>query len=833
MFSSRKGKGKAKEVVFDLEPNLHSEGGSDQEGDETDIERNDRHESDSEDEDEDEENYEAERQRRIRENQLILAGLGIEGSGSNLGIGGSSSSKVRNGKSPPPTGADGQPGSSTTRKKRADIPILDRSGYIISLPPEGQTQTMACLEMPSDRKLKKKILDGEYTDCSRWSIGEARRWKFGFGKGGESVPEGEEEELGGVTKDFRWRRWRGLEKELRREMRQRGELVEMDARPVETVLPEGVSAYSLIPGEACHQCRRKSDKPKMKCRNVNPLCRANFCETCCKRYNYFDFDEESRSFICPLCKDCCNCSNCIRKKNLAHLLGDNKGKILRKSLKYSMGAASQREMDVQTWLEKAVKDISRAPFDLVRIVDFDKDVISPDLPSEIEEDIAERIVVEKPKKLKARKRKVHEATNAAEQSSDAVADGAEKPKAKRGRPKKIVTGGDGGQPSVIKAGPVKDGKLVIKLKIPKPPQADTTNARPPVDREKVKEVDSDGDTVGDWSDNERDRDRASGTGSPLTSLSSNSSDSPTIPARLPFPSQPIYAPYPNTDQYHQNIRGNDTEPLSATPLPEEPNKSTSSATVVHHSSPELEELSPSKKRKRPPPNANIIRAPRRSSMSTSASGPEVEDQTSPAGTMTDGIVIGPRNMTNDPHNQLSAAQTQFSMSSQQQAQASALANYFSAGPPSLSLTGPTPSQLLNEMHNQSNALAWHGGPHTHTHAHAQSMYHGNPYEHHPHPGYQTLYPPSHHLGTSPSPSSFSTLPLPLDYPSSSYFNPGYPSSINPMRMNFGLSAGPPPYSHSPIGRTLALSPDTPIENQFLVSPQPKYRHSNLYLGGQE
>ncbi|WWD05883.1 hypothetical protein V865_003967 [Kwoniella europaea PYCC6329] len=238
----RKGKGKERMVDFAPEPTAvpdRLEGGSE------DDEREFKEDSDTEDEDEDEENYEAERQRRIRENQLILAELGIEPSGSNSNIaGGSSSSFIKqNCRSSP------QPHATSMRKRRnaGDIPIYDRSGYILSLPPEGQTHTMACIEIPSDRRLKKRISDGEYTDCSHWLEGEARRWKFGFGKGGDNIPENEPEDLGRVTKEFRWRRWRGLERELRREMKQRGELVEMDARPVERVIPEGVSAYSLIP----------------------------------------------------------------------------------------------------------------------------------------------------------------------------------------------------------------------------------------------------------------------------------------------------------------------------------------------------------------------------------------------------------------------------------------------------------------------------------------------------------------------------------------------------------------------------------------------------------
>ncbi|WWC66882.1 uncharacterized protein I206_100789 [Kwoniella pini CBS 10737] len=816
--SLRDVKGKGKAVDFDLETNLILEGGSNEENDETDSEREDVEDSDTEDENENEENYEAERLRRIRENQLILAGLGIEGSSSNLGIGSSSLARIRDGKSPPP----GQIGNTNpTRRKRGEIPIFDRSGHIISLPPEGQTHKMACIELPSDRRLRKRISDGEYTDCSRWSDGETRRWKYGFGTGPKILPEGEEEEIGGVTKEFRWRRWRGLNKELRREMRQRGELVEMDARPLEAIIPEGVTAYSLIPGETCHQCRRKSDKPKMKCRNINPICRATFCETCCKRYNYFDFDEESRSFICPLCKDCCNCSNCIRKKNLAHLLSANKGKIQRKSLKYTMGVESNREMDVQTWLENAVKDISRAPFDLVRIVDYEKDVISPDLPLEAEEDIGEKIVVEKPKKMRARKRKLGETPG--DPSTANPAGDVDKPKPKRGRPRKVVADGSANSPTVKKSGIRKTGGLVIKLKIPKPPAIETTVTKRPPNQNKVKEVDSDGDTVGDWSDGEPDE---QGSESPLTTLSSLSSEGPVIPPRLPFPSQPFYASYPRLDPISSSQTGttvNATEPLRTTPFV----NPHSLPPALGQTSPEVDNDSPDRKRRRPPPRANIIRPPRHSSFSTSHSdAPEndeiVVEQQPSNGLMMDGVGIGPRNLTNDTHNQTSATSSHYPPLSHQQQQEQQLSQVqierVDIGSSALTLSGPTPSQILNEIHNH-NSYDWSG----------HSRYPNNPYQNHP--GYQTLYPPSLPLPHSHQPSStspaFSTLPLPIDYSSSYQYSSVYPQAINPMRIGLNISSGPPPYSHSPIHRNLELNPDTSIEDHFLVSPQrPKLPYVN-------
>jgi hypothetical protein len=100
---------------------------------------------------------------------------------------------------------------------------------------------MASVVIPANRALSKRIADGEYEDCSSWAEGEERRWRFGFGQFKDAEDDGD---IGGVDKQFRWRKWRGLQKELMREMTTRGELIEMDARPAPAVQGE-VSAYSV------------------------------------------------------------------------------------------------------------------------------------------------------------------------------------------------------------------------------------------------------------------------------------------------------------------------------------------------------------------------------------------------------------------------------------------------------------------------------------------------------------------------------------------------------------------------------------------------------------
>lgn len=145
-----------------------------------------------------------------------------------------------------PAGATGKRKRTLTAK--AHRVVRDRSGYIVSLPPPGEIQRMACVQIPSDRRLRRLIAEGAYTDCSDWSEGEQRRWRWGLGlASGADLAEDERPVVGGVAPDFRWRRWRGLRKELAaerdglegREQADRGDIL---AHPAPA---DGVSAYSV------------------------------------------------------------------------------------------------------------------------------------------------------------------------------------------------------------------------------------------------------------------------------------------------------------------------------------------------------------------------------------------------------------------------------------------------------------------------------------------------------------------------------------------------------------------------------------------------------------
>ena len=159
-------------------------------------------------------------------------------------------------------------------------------------------------------------------------------------------------------------------------------------------------------------------------------------------------------------------------------------------------------MTVEKWIEKAIEDRVGAPFDRVRLVDQASDVISPDLP---EEDL---IVEAEP----AKKRK----------------------KGVLGRPSKQA---------VLEKDIEKPPRITFKLKIPRMIEAPKLVKR-------VKEIDSDGDTVGGWSDEENGGVEG---GSALSSLASFSKSVSPVPARFAFPPRQSKVKHPNLNDYLLSI----------------------------------------------------------------------------------------------------------------------------------------------------------------------------------------------------------------------------------------------------------------------------------------
>lgn len=88
------------------------------------------------------------------------------------------------------------------KRRFRNLPTVDRDGYIVK-PAPGQRVRMACVEIHTSRSVRRAIDNGHYTDCTNWSVGEDRRWKYGFGdfvsQEGETILED------GVASNFRWR----------------------------------------------------------------------------------------------------------------------------------------------------------------------------------------------------------------------------------------------------------------------------------------------------------------------------------------------------------------------------------------------------------------------------------------------------------------------------------------------------------------------------------------------------------------------------------------------------------------------------------------------------
>lgn len=115
----------------------------------------------------------------------------------------------------------------------------------------------------------------------------------------------------------------------------------------------------------------------MTCRNVDPVCERQFCISCCRRYDYFKFDSDARSWQCPVCLNLCNCAACLRKRGLGDLVADISGHYFGRGEKSALLAGES----VQEFVARSTKK-APPPFDRVRIVVQAEDIVSPPLSEE-------------------------------------------------------------------------------------------------------------------------------------------------------------------------------------------------------------------------------------------------------------------------------------------------------------------------------------------------------------------------------------------------------------------------------------------------------------------
>ena len=210
-------------------------------------------------------------------------------------------------------------------------------------------------------------------------------------------------------------------------------------------------------------------------------------------------------------------------------------------------------MTVQAWIEKTTEERVGIPFDRVRLVDHELDVITPYCP-ELEDSKPEPAAVKKKKQGGAkgtkRKRKGEK-----DEKDDETENAAKAP-------------------------------VVLKFKIP---QIAT--------KERVKDVDSDGDTIGDGSGDESDD-------SGLTPLSDSLSP---VPPRLAFPPRPATELWNTMKPAPAVMLPLASPPNMVLPLP--PPEAVARSSL---SPPSDTNTEGGKKRRKPPPKANIIRAPKHS-----------------------------------------------------------------------------------------------------------------------------------------------------------------------------------------------------------------------------
>jgi hypothetical protein len=220
---------------------------------------------------------------------------------------------------------------------------------------------------------------------------------------------------------------------------------------------------------------------------------------------------------------------------------------------------------VETYL-KELGTTKQAPFERVRLVCQEEDIISPELPPEPIE------VVSKPKKSKAKKEK--QMTNGS---------GPGKPKGVKTKNPQAKTGKKGIKP------------LVIKFQVP--PKSTPQRQRRP------KEIDSDGDTVGGYSDDDDDDDPRNRAESPASSLSSAPSTlSATPPRRLAFPPR---LPPPHLESSTTTSLAHIMNPDLGFIRPDMIQSQRESPRPAD----EIVAVARVNKRKRPPPASSIVRAP--------------------------------------------------------------------------------------------------------------------------------------------------------------------------------------------------------------------------------
>ena len=290
--------------------------------------------SDGEDDDED---YEERRLRKLRANEVLLAQLGLAGAGKNSNAADSvicdqesdhthddddepmpRNDALARGRGRPRKRAridtarpseDGRENRSSKKKYDRRVKFAD-DGTTKSAPLRGETFDLAYLDLPvlrdrarNDYIFIRDVPEITPEDLATWSEDEEDE---------DDVLDAAHE-FGVDSDDTAFRGYDSLGRiKTKRNKRQ------------PDVLPDGTVMTS------CHQCRRKTPGPKMRCCRMRKgiQCALMYCERCITVRYGEKFDHNDQNFHCPRCLGYCNCSCCLRRSGFGDLVDRGREHVL-------------------------------------------------------------------------------------------------------------------------------------------------------------------------------------------------------------------------------------------------------------------------------------------------------------------------------------------------------------------------------------------------------------------------------------------------------------------------------------------------------------------------
>lgn len=282
--------------------------------------------SDAENDDED---YEERRRRKLRANEALLAQLGLAASGgkeddttmvdadaeedddaedeptkSNDTPARGRGRPKKQVRTKPSRPTDAGPDSRSHNKAHRKSVKFAEDGTTKSAPPRGETFVLAYIEMPTlrdrarnDFVFVRDVPEITAEDLASWSEDE------------EEEPDAEDViDLDAILDDV--------------DAKGRTKTKRVNFQP--DVLPDGTRLSS------CHQCRRKTADPKMRCHRIRQgvQCPYHYCQRCIRVRYGMDFNEDDTNFQCPRCLGYCNCTTCLRRSGFGDMVSKGRQRLV-------------------------------------------------------------------------------------------------------------------------------------------------------------------------------------------------------------------------------------------------------------------------------------------------------------------------------------------------------------------------------------------------------------------------------------------------------------------------------------------------------------------------